>query len=239
MKNLGLILTFGIIMIMISFSGFTQISSEDLIKERNNKIEEMKKGPGNPHPDDIMAIYNRYDETIKTAIEAETKAEIAEKERKANRTPSFGAKVEYEGDQGRFRGGSLSNKRSSEAYATVAQADANAHLTRVLADRGGSTTISAPNMDRGLEGVIINRSRYRELIVTIRGIDSANENFKKSFRLGKEQQVKTYLLPGKYEATVKSSRQNPGTTTFSVKTHQTHNNHGNDVFFFIAGGTEW
>ena len=156
--------------------------------------------------------------------------------RKAN-----GATVAYQGDQGAFSGNSASIKRGSEAYATVAAADANAYLVRQMAN-GASATVSATATANqvGLEGTIINKYRFQELEVKIVGTNAGNV-YNKTFLLGKDQSITDYLLPGTYQATIKAVglQGSPVIHNFTVAPHQTHSFHGKNVFWGLYGGSSW
>ncbi len=152
----------------------------------------------------------------------------------------FGSTVTYQGDQGAFSGNSTSVRRGSEAYATVAIADANAYLVRQMA-KGASATVNAPATGNqvGLEGMIINKYRFRELEVEIVGTNPGNV-YKRTFLLGKEQSITDYLLPGNYRATIKIvGHGSPAIHNFTVAPQRTHSFHGKNVFWGLYGGSSW
>lgn len=223
-KLFGILIIFALI-IGASYSALAQ-SSTKLNKEW--KKERAKMAREGASPEEIQKLDEKYEARINKATEIEN----------YSRAPRpTGSSIEFQGDQGSFSGRSLSVTNGANAYATVTQADANAYMTRKMAD-GNSATISAPNNKMGLEGLIVNKYRYQGLIVEIKSIDPGN-SFKKKYTLAKGQQLKEYLLPGKYQATVSTSNSQPSTQVFEVVANRTNNYEGNSVFWYVAGGSDW
>ncbi len=239
MKKLFLIIAVLFLSIMVS----GQISSDKLIKERNKEVKKIEKM--NIHPDDkieeVKKVDDFYGPLIERAMEREstpTKQETTKSTREA-RNP-IGSNISYNGDQGNYSARTISARNGAESYAIVAQADANAYLTRKVADgNSNNAKIAAPNMSVGLEGVVINKYTYQELEVRIVGINPGN-TYQKVFLLGRGQSITDYLLPGVYEGSVKATNQRtPTIIRFTVEPHRTHNVNGRDVFWGLWGGSSW
>lgn len=241
MKKLFLIITVLFLSTMVS----GQISSDKLIKERNKEVKKIEKM--NIHPDDKIAEVKKVDDFYGPLIERAMERESAKptkteptKSTRETRSP-IGSNVSYQGDQGSYSAKTISARNGAESYAIVAQADANAYLTRKVADgNSNNAKIAAPNMSVGLEGVVINKYTYQELEVRIVGINPGN-TYQKVFLLGRGQSVTDYLLPGTYECSVKAANQRtpPNSIRFTVEPHRTHNVNGRDVFWAVWGGSSW
>jgi hypothetical protein len=218
------------------FFSFAQTSSADLLKRRDKEIKAIEKENIRPtkKAEKIEAVNFFYNPLLERAMDEEKRKAEAETPR-----DPIGSKVVYQGDQGSYSGRSISSLNGASAYAVVAQADANAYLTRQMAN-GASATISATPREIGLEGTIINKFRYKELVVRVEGINSGNF-YKKTFLLGKDQSITDYLLPGTYKATVSTTDGigQPTETVFTVSPEKTHFLNGNNVFWGVWGGTSW
>ena len=222
MKNLIIIA-----ILALSFSiSFSQPSSASLLKEMNS---EMNSGQGEKSPEEKELIRARYWPLIEAAIE-----------REENAPPALGgATVSYNGDQGTFKSKGLSTAKGADAYAIVATADANAYLVRQMAN-GASATVTAPNVQVGMEGTIVNKYSFRELEVIITGTN-AGSVYRKTFILGGSQSVTDYLLPGTYQAQIRGIGINapPVVHNFTVNPAQTHSFNGRNVFWGLYGGSTW
>jgi hypothetical protein len=234
MKEIVKILGVLIIVLLTTLSVNAQV--EALLKERAKEMEAAEELAPRAQEQRLKEINAFYKPLIAAAIEKEE--EKKEKEKKERER--IGGSLEFEGDRGSYQGRSLSVKRGSEAYSTVVQADANAHLVRSMAN-GNSTTIKASSVGSvGLEGVVANRYNYgnREIKITIEGI---NVQFRKTFLLRPGQEVTEFLLPGDYNYTIVDGNYTPKKGTFSVlqRGERTNKFGDRDVFWFVAGGRAW
>lgn len=225
-----------VVLAIVSFFSFSQVSSSELLKRRDKEIKAIEKENIRPtkKAEKIEAVNIFYNPLLERAMDEEKRKTEAETPR-----DPMGSKVIYQGDQGNYYGKSVSAQNGAKSYAIVAQADANAYLTRQMAN-GASATISATPREIGLEGTIINKFRYKELVVRVEGINSGNF-YKKTFLLGKDQSITDYLLPGTYKATVSTTDGigQPTETVFTVSPEKTHFLNGNNVFWGVWGGTSW
>ena len=189
------------------------------------------------------ASHVSYDEagraTEVTQVSLETPIEQSNPVPAPSNRHMVGATIVHQGDQGSFSGNSLSVRKGSEAYSTVVTADANAYLVRQMAN-GANATVSAPNNQVGLEGLIINKYRFYELEVRIVGTNPGNV-YDKTVLLGRDQSITDYLLPGTYQATIKAVgvSGSPVVSSFTVAPHQTHSVNGQNVFWGVWGGSSW
>lgn len=205
------------------------ISRADDISNPGKKEKFVKK--------ETKTVNERYDRLIAQALKGEKNEK--KQEESSNKRRIAGANVNFEGE-GKFSGKSLSIEKGADVYATVVTADANAYLTKKVADglNTNSSAISAPNSNIGLEGVVVNKYKYQEAQITITGYNKGN-SYRKSIFLGRGQSKKEYLLPGLYSVTITANGRTSNLEDIAVRPNQTHDYMGSPVFWFIAGGQEY
>lgn len=200
---------------IFSFLSYSQISSTDLLKQRQKEIEKVIKQKLDPETEGsrIDSINSFYERLTKEVLKKESFSK-PEKERSFLGQTS----LSYNGNQGTVYSRNSSVTKSAEAYSTMAYADANLIISKKVAESisTDNNQINTSNYyNYGFEGAICNRYRYQKIDIKIKGIGN---NYDLVASVDANETFFANLLPGSYIIYAKGERQNQwASVTVDVK----------------------